>query len=144
MTFRSPPRIVTRLVPITACLALAACGASTAPLTVEVRDAATHEPAQGITVVADVPSKFHPFSVGSMLGQTGPDASHAKTDAGGRATVQYIPGRPVRLGVLAPGWDEGFLLIDPEAIDFDPDAWHAAPDLPKIQPRQPEYRIEKH
>lgn len=142
MTFRSSSRIVARVVPTTACLALAACGASTAPLTVEVRDAATHKPASGVTVVADVPSKFHPFSIASMLGQTGPDASHAKTGADGRATVQYIPGRPVRLGVLAPGWDEGFLLIDPEAIDFVPNAWHSAQDLPKVQPHQPEYRVE--
>lgn len=125
------------------CSALAACGPSMSPLTVEVRDAVTHEPAANITVVADVPSRYHPFSIATMLGETGPQAFKAQTDAQGRVVVQYVPGRPVRLGVLQPGWDLGFVLIDPEAVDFVPTAWHFSPELPKVSAHQPEYRVEK-
>lgn len=121
---------------------LAGCGPTIAPLTIEVRDAATHEPAANITVVADVPSRYHPFSVATILGETSALAFKATTDAQGRAVVQYVPGRPVRLGVLQPGWDLGFVLIDPEAVDFVPTAWHSSRELPKAADHQPEYRVE--
>lgn len=106
-------------------LVFPSCGPSTGPLTVQVRDAATLEPAAGVNVVGQTPSRDHPFSIATMLGQTGPNSSSAVTDAQGRATITYIPGRPVRLGLLGEGWDPSIVLIDPSDPAFDAAAWQS-------------------
>jgi hypothetical protein len=119
---------------------LAACAPAPRPLLVEVRDAHTKRPAAGVSVVAQTPSRDHPFSIASLLGQTGPHDARAQTDARGVARLEFMPGRPVRLGVLAPGWDAGFVLFDPDAPGFDASAWHA-PGTPPIPGRAgPEFR----
>jgi hypothetical protein len=99
---------------------LSCCGPSTAPLGVEIRDAATRAPVAGATVIADVPSRNHPLSVATLLGQTGPKSSRAVTDADGRAGVAYVPDRPVRLTVVPAGGVPESLLWDAPG-----DAWRA-------------------
>jgi len=122
---------------------LGACSASRSTLLVEVRDAATGEPAAGASVVADVPSRNHPFSVASLLGQTGELATRSAADGRGRARVEYLAGRPVRLGVLEPGWDTGFVLLDPDAPGFaaEGDGWISGQTPPIDGARRPEFRV---
>lgn len=114
---------------ILVCLATAAlpgCSPTRSTLTVEVRDAATGEPAPGVTVLADVPSRNHPFSVASLLGQTGPVSSRGTTDAKGVATVDRIEDRPFRLTIVPEGgtpesdlWDgpdEAWRILGPSKV----------------------------
>lgn len=124
-----------------AMILLGACSASRSELLVEVRDAATGEPAAGVGVVADVPSRNHPFSVASLLGGTTDIATQAMADAKGRARLEYVDGRPVRLGVLQPGWDPGLVLVDPDATGFDAEAWRSAGVPPIGGARRPEFRV---
>lgn len=110
-------------------------------LIVEVREAKSHQPASDVTVVADVPARDHPLSVASLLGQTGPLSSRASTDVRGVAMVRFVPGRPLRLGVLAPGWTTGLVIVEPDAPGFDPSAWLIG-EPPREGLRTPEYRIK--
>lgn len=117
---------------------LSGCAASTVDVGVSVRDAVTHEPATGVRVVALVPSNNHPFSIASLLGNTKELQSDGVTDAQGRAVVQRVPGRPLRLSVLSPGWLPGCVDVDPSG------AWTSAPDLTSTSTsqRQPEFRVD--
>lgn len=124
-----------------ALLLLGACSASRSALLVEVRDASTGEPAAGVSIVADVPSRNHPFSVASLLGGTKDIATQAIADAAGRARLEYVAGRPVRLGVLEPGWDPGLVLVDPDATGFDAEAWQSAGVPPIDGARRSEFRV---
>lgn len=81
---------------------LAGCaGPDRSSLRVAVSDAATGAPVADAKVVADTPSRNHPFSISTMLGLTGPESSVAYTDERGVAVVEHAVGRPVRIGVLA-------------------------------------------
>lgn len=84
-------------------------GPDIAALSVLVTDQASGEPIPGAKVVADTPSRDHPLSFETLLGRTGPMLETAFTDDRGRAVVEYASGRPVRIGVLAPGFP---LLIE--------------------------------
>jgi hypothetical protein len=83
------------------------------PLEVYLRDAKDGKPVSGATVMAEVPSRDHPFSIATMLGQTQPVTSRATTDSKGVARVKAIAERPVRLGFIGAGHAPGFVLLDP-------------------------------
>ena len=118
--------------------AVGGCGPSVQGLRVEVRDAATKEPAAGVTVFADVPSRDHPFSIATLLKQTGPLSWRAKTDEHGVAELKYAEGRPVRVGVLSAGWAVGAVMVDrPEG------AWEISPDEQPEGARIPEMRCSE-
>jgi len=95
-------------------LLVSACAAQPlpAPISVRVVDAASGEPILGAKVVADVASHDHPFSVATLLGETGPVSSSAFTDELGLAMVTCTPGRAVRIGVLAVKYPVLIQLID--------------------------------
>lgn len=69
----------------------------------DVREAAGGAPVAGAFVAADVPSRNHPFSVASLLGQTASVSTRATTDDAGRATLEHVDDRPFRLTVIPPG-----------------------------------------
>ena len=94
---------------LTTALLTGCAGPDSSALSVLVSDASTGEPLAGAKVVADTPSHDHPFSISSMLGQTGPRQSVGYTDDRGLAIVEYATGRAVRVGVLARGYP---LLIE--------------------------------
>lgn len=83
-----------------------------APLTVTVTEANGGEPVPMAKVLAEVPSKDHPFSVQTIFGETGPLSHSAFTNSDGVAVVQYAVGRPVRVGVLAPRHSLVMQMID--------------------------------
>lgn len=58
----------------------------------------------GAKVQAETAARNHPLSVSSLLGQTGPVTSTGFTDDDGRATLEYLSGRPVRVAALARGY----------------------------------------
>lgn len=118
------------------------CGPTVKPMRVEVRDAATKEPAAGVTVFADVPSKDHPFSIATLLKQTGPLSWRAKTGERGVAELNYAEGRPVRVGVLSAGWAVGVVMVEPESIEFVPGDWIISDDNAGAE-RRPEFRLLK-
>jgi hypothetical protein len=107
-----------------------------------VRDAATHAPAQGVVVIADVPNKNHPLSVASLLGKTKETSSSATTDEEGRALLSFIPGRAVRLSVLAVGWERGSLLLEDDPHASADGRWKAGTGVVTSGLHQPEYLIE--
>lgn len=75
-----------------------------AQLRVRVLEGKTLEPVVGARVIAETPSQDHPFSVRTILGETGPIRSTAETNRAGEALVLYHPGRPVRIGAILPGY----------------------------------------
>lgn len=88
------------------------CAPAKIPLHIELRDAASASPVIGCRVFAETPSKDHPFSIASILGQTGPAASNATTDARGAAILTGLTGRAVRLVVWPTGEGPRCLLLD--------------------------------
>lgn len=96
---------------------LQGCSPTKVTLDVAVRDAITAEPVVGCRVLAETPSKDHPFSIASLLGQTGPFDSSAVTDARGRATLVGLESRAVRLGVWPRGESPRFVLVEEPAAD---------------------------
>ncbi len=112
------------------------CGPGVRSLSVEVRDAATKEPAAGVTVIADVPNRNHPFSIASLLGQTGEVSTRAVTDQRGRAELSAIQGRPVRISVLAPGWSVGCVECDEDG------AWTDSPEPAAVGVRRVSVRCQ--
>jgi len=72
-------------------------------LHVWVRDASSHRPIEGATVVADTIARDHPFSAATVLSQTGPESSRARTDAQGAAFVEVLDDREYRIVVWAAG-----------------------------------------
>ncbi len=72
-------------------------------LHVWVRDASTHQPIEGAVVVADTIARDHPFSAATILSQTGPESSRARTDAQGAAVVNMLDDREYRLVIWASG-----------------------------------------
>lgn len=75
-----------------------------AVLHVQVSDAGSGAPIVGAKVQAETAARNHPLSVSSLLGQTGPVTSTGFTDDDGRATLEYLSGRPVRVAALARGY----------------------------------------
>lgn len=75
-----------------------------AQLRVDVSDAASGAPIVGAKVQAETLARNHPLAVSSLLGQTGPVTSTGFTDEAGRATLEYVVGRPVRVAALARGY----------------------------------------
>lgn len=130
-----------RLLPLLATSLLASCAPTTTPLDVEVRDRVSHQPAAGVRVFADVPSRDHAFSIASILGTTGPVFLRGVTDEHGRARLAYIAGRPVRLGVLEAGWCPGTILIEPDSALFDSARWYPSEDTASAGERLAEYRV---
>jgi hypothetical protein len=114
-------------------LGLPACSSpSMQPLMVTVTDAATHSPVHAAEVIADVPSKDHPFSVNSIFGLTGPLSNSAFTDERGIATVNYATGRPVRITVLAPLYSPVIQLLEEPIADADLTDDFDPPDQPRL------------
>lgn len=120
--------------------AVVACGCAherTSYLMLTVTDAQTHKPLSGVKVQADTCSRNHPFSVASMLGQTGPVSSVAYSDDAGRARVEYLDGRPVRIGVLMHGYPISVSLLE--------EPWRGATsvsDTAADSPHRIEVRVE--
>ncbi|MCC6322824.1 MAG: hypothetical protein IT438_15480 [Phycisphaerales bacterium] len=94
--------------------ALVGCSADTtsASLRVLVADASSQAPIAGAEVIAETPSRDHPFSIQTLFGETGPVRTSASTDSAGVALVEFIPGRPVRIGVIAPGYAIVMQLVE--------------------------------
>lgn len=101
------------LLSIAAAAALPGCNAETgvfrtpggpdSAILVRVRDAATGQPIASAAVAAETTSRDHPFSAASILSQTGPESSRAKTDERGEAVVRVLEDREFRIVVWAPG-----------------------------------------
>jgi hypothetical protein len=127
-----------RWVMLGAVLWASGCGPVVRDLRVEVRDAATKQPAAGVNVFADVPSNDHPFSIATLLGQTGPLNWRAMTDELGVAKLRYAQGRPVRVGVLSAGWAVGVVML--ERVDDSGGAWVVPADEQAAGTRVPEFR----
>ncbi len=68
---------------------------------IELRTVETRSPIVGALIIAHSTSRYHPLSVAAQLGWLGPLESRATTDANGRAEVEWIRGRTLRVGVLA-------------------------------------------
>lgn len=86
-----------------------------ATLAVRIRDHATQLAAPNTLVIAETPSRNHPFSIASLLGQTKDESSRATTDTEGKAQVTCLINRPLRITLIAEGRDAGFIFIDPHA-----------------------------
>lgn len=86
-----------------AALALSGC-AQTTSIAIRVTDPTSGTAISGAAIGADVPNRDHPFSVATLLGQTKPKHERARTDAGGRAVLEGLVGRPLRLTVFAQGF----------------------------------------
>jgi len=87
-----------------ATLACACADRTLSPLSITVLDGESNQPIVGARVVADTPSFKHPLSItAAIFKQDGPQSSAAFTGDDGRATVEYLAGHPVRIGVLARG-----------------------------------------
>jgi hypothetical protein len=97
-------------------LCLAACGPSTSPLTIELRTADTHAPIVNAAVEADSLALGLSLQTGDivddLMGRRVAFSDRAATNATGQARLTYIPGRAVRVMILAPGADPQFLLLD--------------------------------
>lgn len=90
---------------------------------VEVRRSDTHEPVVGALMIAQSSAKDHPLSVDSILGKTGPLESRGMTGADGRATVEIVEDRYVRIGVVAPQAGAAMAFAGFDASDARWNAW---------------------
>ena len=99
---------------ISAMTAVGGCAsAKPVALDVHIRDAVTHDPISGALVVGDTPSQDHPFSVASLLGETGPLASRADSDLAGKARIEGLMDRPLRITIIVQQRAPRFILLDP-------------------------------
>lgn len=103
-----------------AALALAAAGATAgcqsaplAPVQVQVLDPSRGEPIHDAAVFAESLARDHPFSIATLLGQTGARRDEGRTDDAGRVQLTFIADRPLRIGILAPGYAPLIRLLDP-------------------------------
>lgn len=92
-----------------ACGGLWGCSGSgpTTSLRIQVQDAASGQPLAGVVVIGETCSRDHPFSVASLVGQTGPRDARAWTGADGRASLTVPTDWPVRVTAVAPGYTLG-------------------------------------
>ncbi|MBY0311317.1 MAG: hypothetical protein K2W85_04555 [Phycisphaerales bacterium] len=119
---------------------LQGCSPTKVTLDVAVRDAITAEPVVGCRVLAETPSKDHPFSIASLLGQTGPFDSSAVTDARGRATLVGLESRALRLGVWPRGGAPRFVLIE-DVGSADAEVWWDVTGTPGSVERGMQVRV---
>ncbi|MFN7021556.1 MAG: hypothetical protein ACK4WH_09550 [Phycisphaerales bacterium] len=129
--------LVLALVMVTAC-----SSDPSAQLRVRVLDGQTLDAVVGAVVIAETPSQDHPFSVRTLLGETGPIRSTAETNQAGEALVLFCPGRPVRIGAVMPGYPVTMQLCEEPwkgPIELIPDAASAGePSLRVIvEPAEP-------
>ena len=103
---------------VLACLALflPSCGPSTSPLIIQLRTADTHAPIPNAAVEADSlalgPSLQFGDIIDDLKGRRAAFSARAMTDEHGTARMEHIPGRAIRVTVLAPGVPGLFLLVD--------------------------------
>lgn len=121
------------------CLGLTACSAApTTSLRVIVRDARSNDPLPGVIVTGETCSRDHPFSIASLLGQTGPRDQQVRTGPDGRAALTVLADWPIRLTAIGPDHRLGQLWLEvplpdqevPLVLDPEP----SAPPQPPIQP----------
>lgn len=130
-------------------LAVLCSGCASEPMStllVHVRSGPDGQPLQGAMVLAETPSRDHPFSVESLLGQTGPRSDSALTDSQGAAAVHCPRERPVRIGIITPAGVASFTLLDPHpgltGIASDWTAADGAASVPANNPEAVEFRVE--
>lgn len=78
-------------------------GGPETPVQVWVRDLDSGKPIVGAAISAETIARDHPLSAASILGQTGPESSRARTDSEGAARVSVFEDREFRILVWAPG-----------------------------------------
>lgn len=110
-------RLSTTLTLLALLFLLPACGISTVPLTVQIRDASTHEPVADAAVEASslaLGASLAPSDVvDELFGRRASHSSKALTDAQGEARVEYIQGRAVRVTVWRVGGSPATVLLSP-------------------------------
>jgi hypothetical protein len=74
-----------------------------------------------VAVALETASRDHAFSAASMLGQTGPESAHGRTDARGAITLSTLHGREFRVVVWATG--RAPVVFTPAAINAAEGAW---------------------
>lgn len=106
---------------------LASCASEeTCALRVQVRRGAEHQPVYPAVIFAETPSRDHPFSIASLLGQTGAKSTTELPDESGEAVITIPRDRPLRLGVMTHDWGPGFVFLDPhpglsgQTLDWTP------------------------
>lgn len=72
-----------------------------------------HQPVYPGVIFAETPSRDHPFSIATLLGQTGPKSTNVLPDERGEAVITIPRDRPLRLGVMTHDWGPGFVFLDP-------------------------------
>ena len=94
---------------------LSACGPSISPLTLELRTADTHAPIANAAIAADSlalgPSLQASDIVDELMGRRVAFSSKSITNEAGLAPLEAIPGRAVRITLIAPGRTPGFRLV---------------------------------
>lgn len=123
----------------TSMLLIAGCqSARTTSFDVVVYDVHYNIPIEGVQVIAQTPSRDHPFSIATLLGQTGPFESRGITNDAGCVRLQGVADRSLRITVInrgssvrvpgasAPDWRDftiGSVWVDLDPRIHDPSQW---------------------
>jgi len=127
---------------------LAACGPSTAPLTLELRAADTHAPIGGAAVAVDSlalgPSLAAPDIVDELMGRRVAFTDRATTDASGVARLDHIADRALRVTIITQGVAPMFALLE-QSLGDTPTPWVPMATSPMVEYRVavPEIRAER-